>query len=94
MPVSSYLVLFEVGPLEIIAQLGVKVVPKTVGLPSFSPYEGVSASTGHANYIDVIHMLGTSFKVQFLWQLNLDWLVLYGPLSVTQPRKKKTENID
>lgn len=86
-PVSSYLVLFEVSPLEVIAKLGVKVVPKAVGLSSVSPYEGVSASTGHTNYRDVSHICIASFNAQLLWQLHLDWLVLHGPLSVTQPRK-------
>lgn len=88
-PISSYLVLFEVSPLEVIAKLGVKVVPKAVGLSSVGPYEGVSASTGHADDIDVSHICIASFDAQLLWQLHLDRLVLYGPFSVTQPRESR-----
>lgn len=46
---AGYLVLFEVRRLEVVAQLGVEVVPKTEGLSSVCPHEWVSASAGDAN---------------------------------------------
>lgn len=83
--VSSYLVLFEVGPLEVIAELRVKVVPETEDVCSVGPNEGVSASTGHT---DDIHVSHSSFKVQ----LHLDRPVPDCSLSVTQPKAQHTAN--
>lgn len=75
--------LFEVCPLEVVAQLGVEVVPKTEGLPGARPHERVSAPAGHTGDTGV-----APFHVGRLWQFNLNWHILYGFLSITQPRIK------
>lgn len=80
----GYLVLFEVGPLEVVAQLGVEVVPKAEGLPGVRPQERVSAPAGDADDAGV-----ASFQVGRLRQFNLNWQILNGFLSITQPRIKK-----
>lgn len=80
---AGYLVLFEVRRLEVVAQLGIEVVPKTEGLSSVCPHEGVSASTGDASNADV-----ASAEVG-RWQSNLNWEILYGFFSITQPTKNK-----
>lgn len=81
---AGYLVLFEVGPLEVVAQLGVEVVPKAEGLPGVRPQERVSAPAGDANDTGV-----ASFQVGQLRQFNLNWQILNGFLSITQPRITK-----
>lgn len=81
---AGYLVLFEVGPLEVVAQLGVEVVPKAKGLPGVRPDERVSAPAGDANNAGVAF-----FQVGQLRQFNLNWQILNGFLSITQPRIKK-----
>lgn len=80
--------LFKVSLLEVITKLDVEVVPKTVGPSVLSPYEGVFAFTGHANYSVYIHICLTSRHIQILWQLHIECMIFYFSLSISKPKSK------